>query len=177
MEERTVRFKIAKRMTKPSQGAAGLTLRSVQLEEGAAEAGAVLLGQDYSQIKTQVESFRLSTGLDLHFRARGKSLELTSGGSEPAAVLFRFLGTLGYNTDDVTDVVEFCGKIISAETEPKLNILAVALSPEEFILTVETNILGEGSADSLYEVVSEQIAPYDMGIVKETPGLVDGSDA
>ena len=153
-------FEIAKKLQKPQKGAAGLTLRSVQLcmDEGA-ESQIIVLAAEYGMIKEQARN-----NAGIHCRAMGKSLRVYS--DDPRA-LADFAKTLPFNSEEALDVFEFLAPALRSED---FEILSAELEPGSMSVKCRKAMEGEepdpAEAERFYGRLAAELEKYDMVVIK-----------
>ncbi len=167
-------FEIAKKIEKLPANAKGISLRSIKADKDGAQM--IIVSDTYGDIKSGVENFRMMTNADIAFRMRGKSIDVSVMPSEeiipgttPETTLRRhpsphnalralteFAGTISFNSEDATDVIEFCNKYIPID-----GCEFVELDLDQSRLRI---IMEAGSLDQ--DALMEKLDPYNMGIVK-----------
>ena len=162
-----IRFSLARKLKKPLPKATGLTLRSVRFDAGSADACAILMASGYQKIREGAEDFRMRTGLPLSCRARGKSLEVVSeGGDDPLGTLMAFLSHLAFNSEDVSETLEFYARYLAKDAETSFRAVSMEMSSEDLRIACVAPLVDGEVPERLLSDVSSLLDRYDMGIIK-----------
>ena len=162
-----IRFELARKLTKVLPKAKGVTLRSVRMEEGGTAASAILVAGGYQQIRESVEDFRMRTGQPLSCRAKGKSLEVyAEGGEDPLDTLTAFLSQIAFNSEDVSETLEFFRRYLAKDSDSGLRAIAMELTAEDLRIVCEARAEEGETPENIFSYVSSLLDRYDMGIIK-----------
>ncbi|MBO5518279.1 MAG: hypothetical protein J6A42_09410 [Firmicutes bacterium] len=165
-----IRFDLVKKLTKPLPKAKGITLRSLRTSEDGQSASAILMAGGYQQIREDVESYRMLTGLPLSARSKGRSLELTSEcGSGSALVLMDFLKGISFNSEDVMETIEFFGRYLGKDADSDIQLLSMDMTAEDLRISCFVEAQEGETPENVFSYVSSLLDRYDMGIIKEEP--------
>jgi len=163
-------LEFAKRMNKPSKGAPGITLRGVNGD--ALSCSMLLLGEDYSWIRGEVESYRISTARDIRYISRGKSLEIrtqSGKGEAPDAmgVLFDFAARIKFNTEEAADLCGFWSKAFESGSFHGLRPVNVQLISDSLSINVVCDADGEEEENAIYSAMDSIMSEYEIGVIKK----------
>ena len=164
-----INFEFAKKMAKPAKGAAGITLRSIAGD--ALSCAMIVVADSYADIRSSVGSYRMLTARALTAVSRGKSLEIRADaapGEQPDAisVLFDFLQTMKFNTEEALDVVDFFREFFGVESGFGLRPCSIDLSPDALSLKVSADAADGDAAAALLAELGERCGKYRIGIIK-----------
>jgi len=169
-----MRLEISKKMEKLPANIKGISLRSIKADKYGAQM--IIVADAYGDIKSGVENYRMLTNADITFRMRGKSIDVSVmptdeiiPGSTPETTVRRhapsysalgtligFAKTLSFNSEDATDVVEFCTKYMPLDG---CEFIEMDLDQNRLSLIIKTDSLDQ-------EALMEKLDPFKMGLVK-----------
>ncbi len=153
---------------------------------------AIIMADDYNQIKNKLEEFSKETGYKISQRIRGKSMEIiTEGisahGAHPenglnaVSIMMAFLGRLELTNEDMDEFVEFynsrigfelngesmgCGFSDEASGNLIFNAGVINLDTEAARLTVNIRYPITMNDGQVYGAMSPLLEKYGMGIIK-----------
>ncbi len=190
-------FDLAKKISKTSANAKGISLRSMSGGNAANMvadyARVVIKANAYDDIKNQVATFKKETGYQLSAKGVGKNLELTSvgissHGARPEhglnaiSVMMQFLEQINWDNEDVRDFIDFYNKHIGFELDGTslgcaledapsgkliLNVGMVKIDQESASLTINIRYPVTGNDEQVYEAMLPDIHKFNLGIVKK----------
>ena len=184
---KTISFDIVKKMHKAAAAEPGVQLSSLKADR--ASGSAVLTGANNAAVRESVAAFRSLTGFPIGCRARGRSIQVFSeapelwGGSS-LGVLLEFLKGVSFASEDVLDVLEFCG--LPAEYGfGTLRLEHIDMDRERMELGATAEILSEDAheddaaeilsenspedeaAEAVYSELMPVLERYEMGVIKQ----------
>lgn len=150
-------FEIARKLEKVPANVKGNSLRSIKGDNDAA--GMIIVADAYGEIKNQVESYKMMSNVDITFRMRGKSIDVSVMGDDATSKLMEFAKRLKFNSEDAEDVIEFWNKSMPL---PGCRFIDIDMDQTRLKLIMETDELDR-------EAVMAALDPYNMGIVTAEP--------
>lgn len=190
-------FELAMKLNASNKGGIkGISLRSINggtaANSVADVANAILMGDNYEDIKEKLSDFRNRTGYTIGAIGRGKSLKIMAegraahgatpwNGENAISILMEFLGELVFLEDDRSDFLRFyndkigfelhgealgCGFSDDVSGKLILNVGMVHMDDEIAKLTVNVRYPITMDDEMVYEGMRAAINEYGMGIVK-----------
>ena len=166
--ERLLAFDIAKKISKPASGTAGLVLRNASGDS----TKIVLListgGKDGNdRVRAAVSDFRMRSSREAEYSIRGKSVEIVFEGDGAVASAMDFASGLNFASDEINEIVEFFGRYNGSEFEGSL-FEAVGLDADEGAFRIKLSLLTDDETpdERIYDYIMPALNEYNMGIVK-----------
>ena len=147
-------FEIAKKLEKVPANVKGNSLRSIKGDYDACQM--IIVADKYGDIKNSVESYKMLTNADITFRMRGKSIDVSVMGDDATAKLFDFAKMIAFNSEDVTDVIEFFNTDMPL---PGAEFVEIDLDQTRLKLIMRAEELRQ-------DEIMAKLDKYSMGIVK-----------
>ncbi|MCF0151667.1 MAG: hypothetical protein HUJ80_09695 [Firmicutes bacterium] len=158
---RTVAFEIAKKMGKTPAGTGGYVLSSLKWD--GEEASLLLKAGDLQAVKSRIDDDRTgSEAPALHYRSRGKSLEVC-GSSLP--LLLRFASQLDFASDDVCDVLAYAANDPFREG-PAVKWKSLLLDKDSLSLKMEAELADDAEPEDFFARLMPGLERFGMGIIK-----------
>ena len=166
--ERLLTFEIAKKISRPAAGAAGLVLRSADGTSGKVVLNISTGGKDGNdRVRAAVSDYRMRSGKNIEYAVRGKSVEVVIECDEAVPAAMDFASGLHFVCDEVNEVVEFFGRykdsVFCGEVfEP------VGLAADEGVFRIRLCLItdDETADEAVYAAIMPALNEYNMGIVK-----------
>lgn len=188
-------FELARKLD--SAGDKGVQLRSISGGEAANmvpdSARAVVLADNYDEIKSKLAEFVEETGYELKAKGAGKALEIraigkSAHGAKPedglnaVSILMSFLGRLGFANEGIKEFIDFYNSCIGFEVngqsmgiglsdEPSGNLVfnvgKIKMDKNAAILTVNVRYPVTNTDEDVYSGLVPILEKYNLGIVKD----------
>ena len=153
-------FEIAKKMEKMGLGQGGIRLSSLK-GNPVDGVSMVLIAPSYDDIKEAVSAYRSLHEVQLNYRSRGKSLEVSS---DRLSVLSDFAKSISFTPDDADDVMEFCAGLEGYY--PGLRFEEIRLDKDSLSLLLSCEFSEGQGPEPLYDALAPVLGRYDMGVIK-----------
>ncbi len=165
--ERLLEFVIAKKLAKPEAAAAGLLLKRAASAPGSAVLNISTSGKEGNdRVRAAVADFRLRTACDISYIVRGKSVEVSLGGEDAAALAMDFASGLNFACEGSNEFLEFWQRLRTGEFGSGPELLKIEVDEGIFRILLARCVSDEVSDEDVYAAFAQALIEYDMGIVK-----------